>query len=249
MSRDSLEEVLAHIDDVDGWLSPDQATRLYNVAASTRPGDQIVEIGSFRGRSTIVLACAAPDGAAVVAIDPHAGNDRGPQEITGFQSEADVDHEVFIANLAAAGVSDRVCHVREFSDRAHESVTGSIAVLFIDGAHRYGPARSDIRFWGARVGAGGTLLIHDSFSSVGVTLAIGRELLFGHRFRYVGRSRSLSEYRCDLPDGRRARISNALRQFAQLPWFAKNLTLKVLLSLHLGPVIKRVTGRQPAWPY
>ncbi len=249
MSRDSLQQVLARIDGVDGWLSPDQATRLYNAAASTRPGDQIVEIGSFRGRSTIVLAGAAPDGAAVVAIDPHAGNDRGPQEIAGFQSEAAGDHDVFTANLAVAGVSDRVRHVREFSDRAHESVTGSIAVLFIDGAHRYGPARSDIRFWGARVETGGTMLIHDSFSSVGVTLAIGRELMFGPRFRYVGRSRSLSEYRRDLPGGRRARVANALRQVAQLPWFAKNLALKVVLTAHLGPVIERVTGRRPEWPY
>jgi Methyltransferase domain len=249
MNRDSLEEVLARIDGVEGWLSADQATRLYDAAASTRPGGQIVEIGSFRGRSTIVLAEAAPDGAAVVAIDPHAGNDRGPQEITGFRSEAAGDYEVFTANLAAAGVSDRVRHVREFSDGAHESVTGAIAVLFIDGAHRYGPARSDIRFWGERVEAGGTMLIHDSFSSVGVTLAICRELMFGPRFRYVGRSRSLSEYRRDLPDGRRARVANALRQVAQLPWFTKNLALKVLLTVRLGPVIKRVTGRQPEWPY
>jgi Methyltransferase domain len=249
MSRDSLDEVLARIDGVDGWLSPDQATRLYNAASSTRPGDQIVEIGSFRGRSTIVLAGAAPDGAAVVAIDPHAGNDRGPQEISGFQSEAAGDHEVFTANLAAAGIADRVRHVREFSDRAHESVSGAIAVLYIDGAHRYGPARSDIRHWGARVEPGGTLLIHDSFSSVGVTFAIGRELVFGPCFRYIGRSRSLSEYRRDLPHGGRARVANAMRQVAQLPWFIKNIALKVLLTVHLGPVIKRAIGREPEWPY
>ena len=46
-----------------------------------RPGARIVEIGSFRGRSAIVLARAAPEGAEVVAIDPHLGSDRGPQEI------------------------------------------------------------------------------------------------------------------------------------------------------------------------
>jgi predicted O-methyltransferase YrrM len=246
MSR-PLDELLAT--PVEGWLSADQAARLYSVAASTRPGEQIVEIGSFRGRSTIVLAGAAPDGVEVVAIDPHAGNDRGPQEISGYASQAADDHEVFNANLVAAGVADRVRHVRKFSDRAHGSVTGEIAVLFIDGAHRYSPARSDIRQWGARVGDGGTMLIHDSFSSVGVTMAIGRELMFGRRFRYVGRSRSLSEYRCDLPDGWRTRAANAFHQIAQLPWFAKNLALKVLLTMRLGGVIKRVTGRQPDWPY
>ena len=67
-----------------------------------------MEIGSFRGRSTIVLASAAADGVEVVAIDPHAGNDRGPQEIEGYATEAATDRAVFTTNLARAGVADRV---------------------------------------------------------------------------------------------------------------------------------------------
>lgn len=249
MSRRPLNEVLTAIDGVDGWLSEEQAARLYHAATATTSGDQIVEIGSYRGRSTIVLAGAATEGVAVVAIDPHAGNDRGPQEISGFETQAADDHRVFMSNLAAAGVYQRVHHVREFSHRAHDSVQGPISVLFIDGAHRYGPARADIRSWGRRVEPDGTMLIHDSFSSVGVTLAICRELLFGDRFRYVGRSRSLAEYRADLQAGWPPRLGNALRQIAQLPWFAKNLALKVLLTMRLGRIMKRVSGRLPEWPY
>ena len=230
-------------------MSPDQARRLFDAAAATRPGDRIVEIGSFRGRSTIVLASAAPDGVGIVAIDPHAGNDRGPQEFDGYAAEAATDHEVFNANLAAAGVAHRVRHVRAFSDAAHAQVEGEVDVLYIDGAHRYRPARADIRDWGARVAPGGTMLIHDSFSSVGVTGAIMRELLAGRRFRYVGRTRSLTEYRADLDGSPRSRAVNALRQLAQLPWFATNVLLKVLLLLRLGPVLRRITGREPEWPY
>ncbi|MEO7369349.1 MAG: class I SAM-dependent methyltransferase, partial [Ilumatobacteraceae bacterium] len=198
MSARSLADVRSALAGVDGWLSDDQVARLYAVAAAMRDGDQIVEIGSFRGRSTIVLAGAAADGVSVVAIDPHAGNDRGPQEISGFAAEAADDHAVFVANLDAAGVADRVRHIREFSDLATAEVPGPIAMLYVDGAHRYGPARADIRTWGGRVRPGGTMLIHDAFSSVGVTLAITRELILGRRFRYVGRSRSLAEYRADL---------------------------------------------------
>jgi hypothetical protein len=55
-----------------------------------------------------VLAIGADPSVEVVAIDPHAGNDRGPQEIEGFVDEAETDHERFEANLAAAGVGDRV---------------------------------------------------------------------------------------------------------------------------------------------
>jgi predicted O-methyltransferase YrrM len=249
MSARSLHEVQVLIEAVEGWLSADQVARLYAAARATSAGDQIVEIGSFRGRSTIVLAAAAPAGVAVVSIDPHAGNDRGPQEIRGFETQAADDHEVFNANLAGAGVADRVRHVRALSDDAHDAVSGPIAVLFIDGAHRYVPARTDVRAWGERVGSDETMLIHDAFSSVGVTLAIGRELVFGRRFRYVGRSRSLAEYRADLGGGWRARAANVLRQVAQLPWFAKNLAVKVLLTLHLDGSIRRVTGRRLDWPY
>ena len=107
--------------------------------------------------------------------------------------------------------------------------------------------RADIRDWGLRVADGGTLLIHDAFSSVGVTLAIGRQLVAGQRFRYVGRSRSLAEYRADLSD--RGRLTNAARQLAQLPWFVRNLALKVLLTLGWGRLLRHLGRAAPEWPY
>ena len=114
-----------------------------------------------------MLARAAADGVDVVAIDPHAGNDRGPQEITGKEAEAAEDHEVFHRNLEAAGVADRIRHLRLFSDAALPEVPGPVDLLYIDGAHRWRPAAADIRQWGAKVPPGGHMLIHDSFSSVG----------------------------------------------------------------------------------
>ncbi len=226
--------------DVEGWMSPGQGATLFDTATNCPADGLIVEIGSFRGRSTIVLATAADPSVRIVAIDPHAGNDRGPQEIDGFEDEAADDHSAFTANLAAAGVADRVEHIREFSDAAIDMVGGDIDVLYIDGAHRYAPALADIRAWGARVGDGGTMLIHDSFSSIGVTLAILRSLVFGGRFRYVGRARSMTIYRADLDAGITARLRNAGRQLAQLPWFAKNVGLKVLITLKLV---------KAEWPY
>lgn len=230
-------------------MTPGQASTLFEAARGCPSGATIVEIGSFRGRSTIVLASASTADVAVIAIDPHAGNDRGPQEIDGFADEAADDHAVFNANLAAAGVTDRVRHLRMFSDDALVEVDGGIDVLYIDGAHRYAPALSDIRSWGARVSDGGTMLIHDSFSSIGVTLAILHALVPGRRFRYVGRSRSMTIYRADLGAGIGSRSANAGRQLAQLPWFVKNVVLKVLLSLGLGKVMTRFGRTAPAWPY
>jgi Methyltransferase domain len=249
MSMRNFPDTLRAVEGVDGWMSPDQAERLYAAALTAVAGEQIVEIGSFRGRSAIVLASAAADDVEIFAIDPHAGNDRGPQEIEGFVDAASTDHDVFVHNLRTAGVEGRVTHVREFSEAAHGAVSGPIRVLYVDGAHRFTPARSDIREWGARVQPGGILLIHDSFSSLGVTLAIMRELFFGPRYRYVGRARSLTVYHADLDGSWRSRLSNAARQAAQLPWFAKNLVVKVLLTVKLGPLLSRLTGHPVEWPY
>ena len=243
----SADDVLALAAEIEGWMTDEQGRRLYDAAAHCPVGGRIVEIGSFQGRSTVVLASAAPGGVEVVAIDPHAGSDRGPQEIAGYVEEGSRDRAAFEANLARAGVAGRVRHVASFSDVAHGEVDDPIDVLYIDGAHRYGPARADIRDWGRRVSDGGTMLIHDSFSSIGVTLAIGRELVAGRRFRYVGRSRSLAEYRADLADS--DRFGNAVRQLVELPWFVRNVGLKVLLSLGWGKLARRVGFREPEWPY
>jgi predicted O-methyltransferase YrrM len=243
-----LPTTLADVADVEGWMTDGQGRLLWESARRVPDGGRIVEIGSFRGRSMIVLARSAAPAVELIAIDPHAGNDRGPQEIDGFVDEAAEDHDVFNANLEKAGVRDRVRHVRAFSDAAHGDVDDPIDLLYIDGAHRYAPARTDIKEWGARVGDGGTMLIHDSFSSIGVTLAILRELFLGGRFRYVGRSESMTEYRRERL-GPKARIANAVHQSLELPWFARNVLIKVLITAKLGK-LTRVFGHDPkVWPY
>jgi predicted O-methyltransferase YrrM len=232
-------------DGVEGWLTDEQARRLFERASTAM---RIVEIGSFRGRSAIVMAKAAPPGAELVAIDPHAGNDRGPQEIEADAARGEEDHRVFLANLERAGVAERVRHVRLPSQDALGEVAGELDLLYVDGAHRFGPARDDLERWGERVRPGGRMLVHDSFSSVGVTLASMRLLLAGSQFRYLGRSGSLAEYARERLDGR-ARLVNAASQLAQLPWFARNLVLKLAIVLRLRPLARLLGHRSGPWPY
>jgi hypothetical protein len=197
----------------------------------------------------IVLASTAGDGVEITAIDPHLGSDRGPQEIEADEALGDDDYTVFHRNLTDAGVADRVRHVRKLSDAALDDVDGEIDLLYIDGAHRFAPARADIVDWGARVSGGGTMLIHDSFSSIGVTLALVTTTFAGGRWKYVGRSRSMAEYqRVNLAAGER--VTNALRQAAQLPWFVRNVVIKVLILARLGPLTRLLGHRNPdEWPY
>ena len=41
----------------------------------------------------------------------------------------------------------------------------------------------------------------------------------------------------------------AARQAGQMPWFIRNLGIKVLLSLRLGRVLRRLGRTAPEWPY
>lgn len=233
---------------VEGWMTPDQARRLWDAAGEVPAGGRIVEIGSFRGRSMIMLASGAHDGVELVAIDPHLGTDRGPQEIVTTEELGQSDTEAFRSNLRAAGVEGRVRHVRQRSGEAHAAVEGEIDLLYIDGAHRFAPARADIVGWGRRVRDGGTLLIHDSFSSIGVTLALLTSITWSGGWRYLGRTQSMACY-VRAPVAGTARISNPLRQLAQLGWFARNVVVKGLMVAHLGR-FTRLFGHDPEmWPH
>jgi predicted O-methyltransferase YrrM len=237
----SFERLPALLQGVEGWLTEAQARRLWDGAAAVRAPGRIVEIGSFRGRSTIVLAAAAADGVELLAIDPHGGGDRGPQEIAADAGRGERDHEAFERNLRAAGVRDRVRHVRARSDQALALLAGRVDLLYVDGAHRYGPARGDIEQWGARVLDGGTMLIHDAFNAVGVTLAQLAVLAFSGGWRYLGRTGSLAAYRREPVRGA-GRALNALRQLAGLGYFARNMAIKVSVL-----VLRR--DRAGNWPY
>lgn len=245
---EGFDAALRAVEGVDGWMTHAQARRLYDAAAQVPAPARIVEIGSFHGRSTIVLANAARPGVEVVAIDPHGGGDRGPQEIAPDGWVGEEDFVRFHANLRRAGVAERVRHVRLRSQDALAQAGEPIDVLYVDGAHRYAPARADIERYGARVRRGGVMLVHDAYSAIGVMLAQLRLLFAGGEFWYVGRSGSLAEYRRE-PLPLRARARNALRQAAELPYFVRNALIKVAMAAK-RPGLARLLGHDgDHWPY
>jgi hypothetical protein len=92
------------------------------------------------------------------------------------------------------------------------------------------------------------MVIHDSFSSIGVTGAIAASLMFSKEWRYAGRSRSLAEYRREPVSGA-AQLKNIATQLSQLPWFARNVLIKVLVTAKLGKAAKALGHDGESWPY
>lgn len=220
--------------DVPGWLTEDQARVLYDAAAAVPTGGRVVEIGSHHGRSTIVLAAAANEGVHVVAVDPFLPDWRYGDHDT---------ERAWRGNLARAGLGDRVELRITTSRDARATWSAPVDVVYVDGKHDHWSARDDLR-WAAYLRPGGKLFVHDAFSSLGVTTALLRELFGSHRLRYVGRTGSLALLVPGTPG-----LGDRLRVLGELPWWLRNLAIKVLLRLRLHPLARAAGHAGTADPY
>lgn len=202
---------------IPGWLTAAQARVLWDAAHHTAPASLIVEIGSHQGRSTVVLAAAAATaGATVIAIDPFVGG----RMFGGAATRAKLE-----ANLEAAGLGDVVQLVAEQSTAVRPRWSDRIGVLYIDGKHDYWTVADDLR-WAEHVVTGGQVLIHDAYSSIGVTLGLLRHVLPGRSLRYVGRTGSLARFEAVPPA-----VPDRLRMLGELPWWLRNVAVKIVLRI------------------
>ena len=142
-------------------ISEDEAETLMRLAAEVPAEACIVEVGSYRGRSTTALALGA-DGAPVYAIEPHEsfsglyGGEFGP-----------ADRRAFFANLLRAGVVERVRLVNLSSEVASEGWTRPIGLLWIDGDHSVEGVRRDFEAWAPYLRPGGLVAFHDALDPEG----------------------------------------------------------------------------------
>jgi hypothetical protein len=228
-----FESAFARAADVGGWLTRDQAFALWSEARGVPHGSRIVEIGSHQGRSTIVLAAAAPQ-ATVVAIDPFVGG-------TMFGGLGTKDK--FLANIEAAGVAEQIELRQAKSTDLRPAWTAPIAFLYIDGKHDYWTLSDDLK-WTEFLPSGGRVLIHDAYSSIGVTLGLLRHVLPSDRLRYLDRTGSLARFEVGTP-----RRADRLRILAELPWWLRNVGIKILLRLRLYTLARLVGHHDTADPY
>ena len=152
---------IAGFEEVRGWLLPEQAVDLYWLARSiSRPGAVLVEIGSWKGRSTVCLAKGLRHG-QLFAIDPFDGSgEPGSREIYAADQGRDSLHEDFLGVLDRFGVRDRVTVLK---GRSEEFVSRFAAIdgLFIDGDHSIEGCARDFNSYGPLVRPGGFVAFHD----------------------------------------------------------------------------------------
>ncbi|MBM3470423.1 MAG: class I SAM-dependent methyltransferase [Armatimonadetes bacterium] len=167
--------------EVEGWLRDDEAAFLYS-AAYGGPGEgSIVEIGSWKGKSTIWLASGskAAGREKVYAIDPHTGSAEHGSGIWTFPE--------FEGNIRRAGVADRVVPLVMTSEQAVACWSGPVRLLWIDGAHEYDAVSRDFKMWEPYLIEGGVVALHDTIGwFVGPRTVAVRSILRSGRFHNCG---------------------------------------------------------------
>ncbi len=165
---------------VEGWLTESEGIFLYNAAKRVRPKNIIVEIGSWKGKSTICLARGSQNGnmTTVYAVDPHTGSSEHQQWLGRVNTFRD-----FTENIKKAELSGYIEVIRETSENAARKFTKPIEFIFIDGAHEYDFVRLDFDVWFPRVIDGGLMAFHDSWHFWGPNLVTAVQLLVSSQIR------------------------------------------------------------------
>lgn len=155
--------ILAQMRSIKGWLDEDEAELLIatcSKAIQICPDScAVVEIGSYCGRSTVVLGSvvkALRSTVPVYAVDPHEGEVGavGQDACTTFPTLA-----ICKGNLAAAGLQDTVTIIPQHSFDVYWDQP--ICFLFIDGLHDLQNVTRDFRHFEPYLISGGYAIFHD----------------------------------------------------------------------------------------
>ncbi|MFP5234765.1 MAG: class I SAM-dependent methyltransferase [Acidobacteriota bacterium] len=234
-----LEEVLtdawAAAKAVPGFLVENEARLLGMIAACTPATGAIVEIGSFKGKSTVMLGKVAQHYGfgPVVAIDPHDLNSDGLQALK--TSAEDSTYRDFLANVASAGVSDLVIPHRALSTQVAQDWDGPIRFLWIDGDHSYRGAKDDFDGFIRHLVPGGVVAFHDALNTfAGPIRVFVEDVLRSNSFGPAGFVHSIAWAQYRPHDGARfekSRTSLARRAARLVPLVKENRPLRGLQKI------------------
>lgn len=171
-ARQPKPEILDAFRSAKGFMPEDEGLALYGAAAGAAGlGLPLLEIGTYCGRSTLLLADAARGaGVTAVTVDHHRGSEEqqpgwefhDPEVVDPAAGRMDTLPE-FRRTLYAAGLEDHVVAVVGKSPRAAAVWGGAVGLLFIDGGHTDEHAAGDYEGWAPHLAEGGLLVIHDVF--------------------------------------------------------------------------------------
>jgi predicted O-methyltransferase YrrM len=172
-----------------GMLTYAEVDCLYHLGQFNQREGAIVEIGSWKGKSTIALALGAAKvhQEKIYAIDPHK---IFPEEKYFEDTEAE-----FFANIKQAGIDSQVAPMIMTSEEAARGWNKPVRLLWIDGDHRYESIKLDFALWEPHVVEGGILAMHDTIRKKGPKRVLWEYVFRSGRFQEIAIVDSITAFR------------------------------------------------------
>lgn len=160
-----MKDILEEAKTIDGMMPDGDLNLLYDLAERfIKPGGIAVEIGSWKGRSSYVLAAVAKSkGAKLICIDTWAG---ATDRFYDTYKEALSNPQKFFEDNIKKNLEkfDNVSFIMEDSQTAHKKIKdNSVDFCFVDGDHDLPAVGNDVKNFLPKVKKGGVYLGHDYY--------------------------------------------------------------------------------------
>jgi len=177
-----IGEIKKLVSKVGGWVSDKEGELLYNLAKNCSGKGVIVEIGAWKGRSTIWLGKGSKRGnkVKIYTIDPHKGSSEHKETYGKVQT-----FEEFKKNIKNAKVDDIVIAIVKTSEEAAKNFDKPVELIFIDGAHEYNLVKLDFELWFPKVIDIGIMAFHDTTGWPGPKKVVEELVYKSKNFRNV----------------------------------------------------------------
>ncbi|MEJ1196356.1 MULTISPECIES: class I SAM-dependent methyltransferase [unclassified Streptomyces] len=172
MSAAPAPDILAAFEAAKGFMPAHEGLALYAAAVEAGGlGLPLLEVGTYCGRSTVLLADAARRaGVTALTVDHHRGSEE-QQPGWEYHDPETVDPELgvmdtlptFRRTLHRAGLEEHVMALVGRSPRVASVWNAPLGLVFVDGGHTDEHANADYEGWAPHVADGGLLVIHDVF--------------------------------------------------------------------------------------
>jgi len=146
------------INQITGWFSQDEAIAMQSLVKGLPPGARVAELGSFQGRSSVVIASVLPPDGILYCVDHFEGS----PEHKGGDFKLEYLGVNFINNIKKFQVDDQIRVLIMDTLEASERFVGEFFhLVFIDAAHDYEGVKADILQWYPKIKMKGFLICHD----------------------------------------------------------------------------------------
>jgi predicted O-methyltransferase YrrM len=243
MDTKKIHEITKNI---DGFLSDKEGKTLYDLAKKCSGKGVIVEIGSWKGKSTVCLAKGSKAGkkSKIYAIDPHTGSSEHKKwygKVWTF--------EEFKKNIKEAKVDDIVVPIVKTSEEAAKTFDKPVELIFIDGAHEYEYVKKDFQLWFPKVIEGGIMAFHDTISWEGPNKVVNKYIHKSKYFKNIGIVNSITFAEKTKENKLSDRIRNRFLLFSKKIYITlyipvRKFLVKVATKCHLIEPIKKLIKKE-----